>query len=60
MKTKLTFRILFWLNVARKKDSLGPIFAKVTVNGRRAEISLRRQCPPQAWDDRAHRLKGRP
>ena len=59
MKTKPTFRILFWLNLAKKKDTLAPIYARVTVNGRRAEISLRRQCDPESWDDRAHRLKGR-
>ncbi|TDN89439.1 site-specific recombinase XerD [Salegentibacter sp. 24] len=59
MKTKPTFRILFWLNMAKKKDTLAPIYARVTVNGRRAEISLRRQCDPESWDDRAHRLKGR-
>lgn len=59
MKTKPTFRILLWLNLAKKKDTLAPIYARVTVNGRRAEISLRRQCHPESWDDRAHRLKGR-
>ena len=48
-----------WLNLAKKKDTLAPIYARVTVNGRRAEISLRRQCHPESWDDRAHRLKGR-
>ncbi|MDT0650838.1 site-specific integrase [Autumnicola edwardsiae] len=59
MKTKPTFRILFWLNMSKKKDTLAPIYARVTVNGRRAEISLSRQCHPESWDDRAHRLKGR-
>ena len=59
MKTKLTFRILFWLNLAKTKHTLAPIYARVTVNGRRAEISLRRQCHPESWDDRAHRIKGR-
>ncbi|GHA44344.1 transposase [Salinimicrobium marinum] len=59
MKLKPTFRILFWLNTAKAKDTLAPIYARVTINGRRSEISLRRQCHPDSWDDRAHRIKGR-
>ncbi len=59
MKSKPTFRILFWLNTAKTKEALAPIYARVTINGRRAEISLKRQCHPDSWDDRAHRIKGR-
>ena len=59
MNSKPTFRILFWLNEAKKKDGLAPIYARITINGRRAEISLRRQCSPENWDDRSHRIKGR-
>ncbi len=59
MDSKNTFRILFWLNKAKLKDARLPIYARVTVNGRRAEISLARYCNPDAWDERAHRLKGR-
>lgn len=59
MDSKNTFRILFWLNSAKIKNTLAPIYARVTINGRRAEISLARQCHPDSWDDRAHRMKGR-
>lgn len=59
MKSQQTFRILFWLNKSKSKDIRLPIYARVTVNGRRAEISLARNCDPEAWDDRAHRMKGR-
>ncbi|MFO8148332.1 MAG: Arm DNA-binding domain-containing protein, partial [Gillisia sp.] len=59
MNTTPTFRILFWLNETKTNDTLAPIYARVTINGRRAEISLRRQCTPESWDDRAHRIKGR-
>lgn len=59
MDTKTTFRILFWLNKAKDKNNRLPIYARVTVNGRRAEISLARYCNPEAWDERAHRMKGR-
>ncbi|MEP6261970.1 MAG: site-specific integrase [Gillisia sp.] len=59
MDSKTTFRILFWLNSAKIKDDRLPIYARVTVNGRRSEISLARYCNPNDWDERAHRMKGR-
>lgn len=59
MKSKPTFRILFWLNKAKSKNNRLPIYARVTVNGKRAEISLARECNIEAWDERAHRVKGR-
>ena len=59
MKSKPTFRIRFWLNRAKSKTNRLPIYARVTVNGKRAEISLARECNIEAWDERAHRVKGR-
>ncbi|WP_311195943.1 site-specific integrase [Antarcticibacterium sp. 1MA-6-2] len=59
MNAKNTFRILLWLNKSKSKDIRLPIYARVTVNGQRAEISLSRYCYPEAWDNRAHRMKGR-
>lgn len=59
MNSQQTFRILFWLNKSKSKDIRLPIYARVTVNGRRTEISLARSCHPEAWDDRSHRMKGR-
>ncbi|CAN5400697.1 site-specific integrase [soil metagenome] len=59
MISKPTFRILFWLNTAKIKDNLVPIYARVTINGRRSEISLRRYCALESWDERSHRMKGR-
>jgi integrase/recombinase XerD len=31
----------------------------VIINGRRAEIILKRECAIDSWDERAHRIKGR-
>ena len=59
MEHKITFRIHFWLNTAKSKGNLAPIYARVTINGRRAEISLKRECAIDSWDERAHRIKGR-
>ncbi|MGB5609648.1 site-specific integrase [Eudoraea sp.] len=59
MSTQITFSILFWLNVSKVKRGIAPIYARVTVNGRRSEISLKRECPIGSWDNKMHRIKGR-
>lgn len=59
METKITFSILFWLNVTKSKNGVAPIYVRITVNGRRSEISLKRSCPVDSWDHDVHRIKGR-
>ncbi len=58
MQTIHTFSVLFWLKLANKKDSKAPLYARVTVNGRRAEISLKRKVTISDWDASKNRLKG--
>ncbi len=43
MGTTRTFSIHFWLNIAKRNGDSAPIYARVTVDGKRAEISLQRQ-----------------
>lgn len=43
MGTLRTFSIHFWLNLAKKKGDLAPIYVRITVDGKRAEISLQRR-----------------
>lgn len=38
MQPSRTFSIHFWLNIAKRKDDLAPIYARVTVDGKRAEM----------------------
>lgn len=63
MQTSNTFSILFWPNKAKKKNGLIPIYARVTVNGKRAEISLKRSvsvtCAVTSWDTKSGRLTSR-
>lgn len=59
MQTQSTFSILFWLNLAKTKNGIAPIYARVTVNGRRVEISLKRYCAPKFWDNTMHRITGK-
>jgi len=59
MQSSRTFSIHFWLNLAKKKNNLAPIYARVTVDGKRAEISLKREASVTYWDTRAKRVKQR-
>lgn len=45
------FSILFWLKKDKiNKLGLAPIWARITVDGKRSEFSTHRQVPPQFWD----------
>lgn len=50
--------ILFWVNKNRT-NAKGevPIYARVTVNGKRSEISLQRSVPAEYWDQSAQKIK---
>lgn len=43
MQTSKTFAIHFWLQIAKEKDGFAPVFARVTVDKKRLEISLKRK-----------------
>ena len=58
MKTLNSFSILFWLKLASKKNNKAPLYVRVTVNGKRAEISLKRKVTITDWDTSRNRLKG--
>ena len=50
--------ILFWINPARKKQTGElPIFMRVTVDGRRVEISMQRWVAADQWDSGAQKVK---
>lgn len=55
-----TFSILFWVNKLRenKRNEL-PIYVRITVDGRRAEMSLHRTTPIELWSQEAQQLKGK-
>jgi integrase/recombinase XerD len=58
MKHTQTFSILIWLNKARGSAGQCALFARVTVNGKRSEISLKRGVHESKWDGSACRVKG--
>lgn len=59
MQTSKTFSIHFWLNIAKQKNDLCPIYARITVEGKRAEISLKRSILVTFWDTRSKRSNSR-
>ena len=58
MKTLNTFSILFWLKLANAKNGEAPLYARITVNGKRAELSLKQKIVISDWDAKKNRLKG--
>ena len=57
MQTSQTFSIHFWLNMAKVKAGLAPIYARITVNGKRAEMSIKRDILVTYWDSSSKRAK---
>jgi integrase len=59
MNLNQTFSILFWLNKAKANNQgLIPIWARITVGGRRAECSIKKQILPTLWDAQNNKAKG--
>ncbi|MBG7630050.1 MAG: site-specific integrase [Bacteroidetes bacterium] len=58
MKNAHTFSILFWLKLANTKNGKAPLYARITVNGKRAELSLKRKLSISQWDATKNKLKG--
>ena len=58
MKTSATFSILFWLKQSKAKNGDAPLYARLTVNGKRAEISLKRKIKIANWNAAKNKVKG--
>ncbi|MFD2826105.1 Arm DNA-binding domain-containing protein [Leeuwenhoekiella polynyae] len=50
MKTRSTFSLIFWVNTSRIKNEHVPIYARITVDGKRANFSLQRRIAIAEWD----------
>ena len=60
MKSKNTFGIQFVLRLPKnKKDEMATVYARITVNGRRTEISLKKKVSINNWDEAKGRAKGK-
>lgn len=55
-----TYSILFYLKDKRlDKNGKAGIYVRITVNGRRAALSIKRKISPEHWNSRMNRVKGK-
>lgn len=59
MKAQSTFSILFWLSKNRIRNGKAQLFARITVEGKRAEIATHCEVSPLEWDSRAQMVVGK-
>ena len=58
MRTSKTFSVNFWLDKKKVKNEEALIYARITVNGKRLNISLKRPVPINQWNSKTKRLNG--
>ena len=58
MKTKSTFTIIFFTRKSRSNPKQLSIYVRITVNGKRSEMSLKRRIEQNQWDSSKNRGKG--
>ncbi len=58
MCTTSTFSILFWIYAKRIKNNQAPLYARITINGGKLNISLKRRIDTQLWSPEKQRIKG--
>ncbi len=57
MRSNSTFSVLFWLYSSRSKNGNAPIYARISVNGKKLNISLKRRIQINEWDSNKQRVK---
>ncbi|MDN3579751.1 site-specific integrase [Mucilaginibacter flavus] len=59
MRSSNTFGIQFVIRLSKlQKTDPATVFARISVNGRRCEISLKKKINPQNWDDAKGKARG--
>jgi len=59
MKTSHTFSILFWINKSRTIENKAEIFVRITADGKRANIGIKRKINIDLWDIQNKKVKGK-
>ncbi len=59
MQSKQTFSILFWIEKSRINEGKASLYARITVSGRRSEISTHRKVSVHAWNSKAQILSSK-
>lgn len=52
------YTLLFWINKSKMKNNMAPIYCRITIRGKRAEISMKRFIDPTRWLTTAGAAKG--
>ena len=55
MRTSSTFAILFWIYTSRAIDSKAKIYVRITLNGKRVNISLKEKIDIDSWNAKYQR-----
>jgi hypothetical protein len=58
MRNTNTFSILFWTDQKNMKDGQALLYARITVDGKRVNLSLKRKINILLWDAKKKRAKG--
>lgn len=58
MRTSKTFSIRFWVNPKKAQNNSALLYARVTVNQQRVEISLKRKVSLDLWDGKNKKVLG--
>lgn len=58
MRSTTTFSILFWIYAKRTKNNLAPLYARITVDGKKLNISLKRRIDTKLWNPKKQRIRG--
>lgn len=58
MKSSETFSILFWLYTQGVDQNFAYIYARITINSKRTNISLKRKIEVLKWDSKKSKAKG--
>lgn len=58
MRTSSTFSILFWIYAARAVNNQTNLYLRLTLNGQRVNISLKRKVYVDTWNSKTQRANG--
>ncbi|HET8808833.1 MAG TPA: site-specific integrase [Flavobacteriaceae bacterium] len=58
MRATKTFSVLFWADLKNAVNDQALIYARITINGKRTNISLKRKGPISLWDAKKKQAKG--
>jgi site-specific recombinase XerD len=58
MRLNYTFNVNAWLKKSQVKDGIAPIYIRITIDGRRAEISTKKRVAIDKWNAESQIVKG--